>query len=137
MDTGPASGLTAMISVPDAAASNAAARIFCVIVSVVLGLMTLIFINASSPNSRPRSAQCRRRISKARGYLPIAFQSASLRQPVAQFIEPIELADDQGLHRNTLSLLRWRWTSLIQGMIISDFRRGDKFGLDGLGSKRH
>src|SRR5215469_2002099 len=78
MDTGPASGLTAMISVPDAAASNAAARIFCVIVSVVLGLMTLIFINASSPNSRPRSAQCRRQFSGDEGYFA---DSAAIREP--------------------------------------------------------
>jgi hypothetical protein len=40
-------------------------------------LMTLIFMNASSPNSRPRSAQCRRRISGDEGYFA---DSAAIRE---------------------------------------------------------
>src|SRR5688572_13136175 len=47
METGPPAGLQATISVPAAAAARAASPIFPVMLSVVLGLMTLIRMAAS------------------------------------------------------------------------------------------
>src|SRR5438093_6619026 len=56
MDTGPMAGLVATIVVPFAATPRAAAPIFSVMLSVVFGLITLIFMTPghSSPACRTR-----------------------------------------------------------------------------------
>src|SRR5690242_3489257 len=61
METGPVAGLVAMISVPGLADARAAAAIFAVMVSVVLGLMILMRIPVSGAARLPRySSACRK-----------------------------------------------------------------------------